>query len=160
MFQVGQLFFSASRYYRKKSTDISWWQVKTVMLAAGKRWWAQKTGLVLRRSLHCCKSCTALPFIRAQRALQGACGCKQRPLTALMGVPSPPKEVKEWKESPRVVPALQWAHVHICLHVCNLKYHLEFSHTVSIFKVLEQNTSRSQAKERPLSELNQHGELF
>lgn len=94
MFQVRQVFFAASRSYRKKSTDISWWQVKTVMLAAGKLWWAQKTGLVLRRSLHCCKSRTVLPFIRAQWALQGACGCKQRPLAALLGVPSPPKEVK------------------------------------------------------------------
>lgn len=33
MFQIRELSSSASRSYRKKSTDISWWQVKTVMLA-------------------------------------------------------------------------------------------------------------------------------
>jgi len=89
-----QFFFSASRSYRKKSTDISWRQAETVMLAAGKPCWAQGTGLVLRRALHRCKPRTVLPFIRARRALQGARGCKQRPLPAFMGVPSPPEEVK------------------------------------------------------------------
>lgn len=86
MFQIRELSSSASRSYRKKSTDISWWQVKTVMLAGGKLCWAQGTGLGLRRSLHCCKSRIILPLIELKGPCKEHGAGKQRALSALRGV--------------------------------------------------------------------------